>query len=171
MRLNSERAGSDWVTVVGVVGDVKNPVGERWQPTAYRPFAQTPYSGATLLVALWLPTPRRWRLPFAGSCAPSTPPRPEIRIVASLDAAVRDYVSPQRFTTTLLAIFGAIGLAGCGGIYGVMRLLGGSGPRIGIRMALGAQRTMCSGWCSDGRSPHHWLELSSAWRGRRRFES
>jgi putative ABC transport system permease protein len=50
VRLNADRADSVWATVVGVVGDVKNPLASHWQPTAYRPFGQTPHSGATLMV-------------------------------------------------------------------------------------------------------------------------
>lgn len=50
------------------------------------------------------------------------PTAPEFRIVATLDAAVRDYVSPERFTTTLLAIFAATGVVlAAAGVYGVMR--------------------------------------------------
>ena len=71
------------------------------------------------------------------------PTAPEFRIVANLDAAIRDYVSSQRFTTTLLAVFAAIGLAlACVGVYGVMRYWVASRTgEIGIRVALGAQRS------------------------------
>jgi ABC-type antimicrobial peptide transport system permease subunit len=69
------------------------------------------------------------------------PTAPDSLIVAGLDAAIRDYVSPQRFTTLLLGVFAAIGLAlAAAGVYGVMRswtvsMVG----EIGIRLALGAQ--------------------------------
>jgi putative ABC transport system permease protein len=69
------------------------------------------------------------------------PTAPEFRIAASLDAAVRDYVSPQRFTTVLMAVFALIGLALAGtGVYGVMRCwVASMTGEIGIRLALGAQ--------------------------------
>jgi putative ABC transport system permease protein len=142
VRLNSDRPDSVWATVIGVVGDVKNPIALHWQPTAYRPFAQTPSSGATLLVRGSGADP----LSLAGSVRRELhaidPTAPEFRIVAALDAAVRDYVSPQRFTTTLLAIFAAIGLAlAAAGVYGVMRYwVAARTEEIGIRVALGAQR-------------------------------
>jgi len=70
------------------------------------------------------------------------PTAPEFRIVANLDDVVRDYVSPQRFTTRLMAVFAAIGLAlAAAGVYGVMRYWVASRTgEIGIRVALGAQR-------------------------------
>ncbi len=142
VRLDSARADSVWATVVGVVGDVKNPIADHWQPTAYRPFAQTPSSGATLMV--------RASVRDAGSLAgafrrelqavDSTAPEP--RLVSALDAAIHDYVTPQRFTARLLAVFAAIGLAlVAAGVHGVMRYWVASRTgEIGIRAALGAQR-------------------------------
>jgi putative ABC transport system permease protein len=142
VRLNSERAESPWVTVVGVVGDVKNPVANQWQPTAYRPLAQTPYSGATLLIRTGLKDPRSLAPAVRSQLHAVDPTAPEFRIVANLDDAVRDYVSPQRFTTRLMAVFAAIGLAlAAAGVYGVMRFWVASRTgEIGIRVALGAQR-------------------------------
>jgi ABC-type antimicrobial peptide transport system permease subunit len=70
------------------------------------------------------------------------PTAPEIRLVDALDKSVRDYVSPQRFTTTLLAVFASIGLAlAATGVFGVVRywVVSRTGE-IGIRLALGAPR-------------------------------
>ena len=141
VRLNSGRADSVWATVVGVVGDVKNPIASHWQPTAYRPFAQTPSSDAVLMIRASVADPMSLAPAVRRELRAIDPTAPEFRIAATLDAAVHDYVSPQRFTTTLLAIFAAIGLAlAAAGVYAVMRYWVASRTvEIGIRVALGAQ--------------------------------
>ena len=111
VRLNRDAVDSVWATVVGVVGDVKNPVAEHWQPTAYRPFAQTPSSGPVLMIRALNADPLSLAPSVRRELQAIDPTAPEFRIVAALDRAVRDYISPQRFTTTLLAVFAAIGLA------------------------------------------------------------
>src|SRR5262249_3559661 len=58
VRFNPERAESRWLTVIGIVADTRNPVGRDWQPTSYRPVAQTPATGATLMIRAAVGDPR-----------------------------------------------------------------------------------------------------------------
>jgi putative ABC transport system permease protein len=141
VRLNSDRGDSDWTTIVGVAGDVRNPIADHWQPTAYRPFAQTPSSGAVLMIRSFAGDPRSLAPSVGRELHAVDPTAPELRIVGTLDGAIHDYVSPQRFTTVLLAVFAAIGLAlAATGVYGVMSCWAASMTgEIGIRLALGAE--------------------------------
>jgi predicted permease len=143
VRLNSDGDDSGWTTIVGVVGDVKNPIADHWQPTAYRPFAQVPSSGAVLMIRSFVSDPRALAPSVGRELHAIDSTAPEVRIAKALDAAIRDYVSPQRFTTELLVVLAAIGLTlAATGVYGVMRCWTASMTgEIGIRLALGARQS------------------------------
>jgi predicted permease len=140
IRLSVDDPSSPWLTVVGVVGDVRNPVGRGRQPTAYRPLAQNTPNGAILLV-------RTWGEPLA--LAPAIqrelrslfPSVPEFR-VADLQQAVRDYISPQQFSTSVFGSFAFVGLIlAAMGVYGVMRYwVSVRVAELGVRIALGASQ-------------------------------
>jgi putative ABC transport system permease protein len=141
VRLNSDRPSSPWVTIVGVVGDVKNPTADHWQPTAYRPWSQVPSSGAILMIRAGVADPQSLAGAVRRELRAIDPTAPELRM-ANLAAEVLNYGSQQRFTTILLAAFAIIGLLlASAGVYGVMRYWVASRTgEIGIRVALGAQR-------------------------------
>ncbi len=145
-------AGNPWVTIVGVVGDTRNPIGRGPQPTVYRPWTQNPYQGGVVLIrasgdpAALTPEVRRVLRGF-------DPGAPEFRI-ANLETAVHDYIRPQRFNTSLFGFFAAMGLFLAGlGVYGVKRhRVSTRIPEIGVRLALGASRGavlgMVLGWAA-----------------------
>lgn len=133
--------GEQWLTIVGVVGDVKQgSVAEEARPTLYRPLAQLP------------PRPMAVIVRSAGA-APS--PGPGLRsIVRELDAetpitAIRrlrevigESVARQRLGMALLLAFAVLGLTlSVTGVYGVVsRSVGRRRHEIAVRLALGADR-------------------------------
>jgi putative ABC transport system permease protein len=140
VRLDAGRPGSRWATVIGVVGDVRNPVGRDVQPTAYRPFEQNPSSGAALMIRA-AGDPMALAEAVRREVRAFDPTAPQLR-AASLESAVSDYYSPQRFTTRMLGFFAVVGLLlAAAGVYAVMRSwVSLHASEIGIRMALGADR-------------------------------
>ena len=130
-----------WRRVVGVVGDVRNPVGADLQPTRTVPLRKTrrraqSYSfGRRAIPSVLVGAVRNELRAF-------DPTAPEFR-PADLESAVTDYLSPQRFTTSLLGFFALLGLLLAAlGVYGVMRYWVAAHMRdIGNRVALGPCRS------------------------------
>ena len=131
---------SEWITVVGVVGDVRYREREAVRPDIYVPFLQDPF-WATDLMLRTTGDPLDLVPSVRSAIAALDPELPIFRVQAMNDA-VAESVARPRLRTLLLALFGALAVVLSGvGLGALLSFLVAERRReLAVRLALGAER-------------------------------
>lgn len=140
-KLGDENSQTPWMTVVGVVGDMRRQGLENQPiPQMFEPLAQDPSRLATLLVKTSLDDPSKMAGTIRSAMNQAEKHAP-VYGITTLENRLGAFLAQRRFQTSLLVGFSAIALLMAAiGIYGLIQYsMTMRTQEIGIRMAIGAQ--------------------------------
>ena len=141
-RITSGRgANAVWRTIIGVVADEKqDALNEPTEPEVYWSHLQTAES--QLAIVMRAKDDAAALAPALREAVKSVDRHVAVAEIAPMDALIDESLSRERFSATLISVFGATALAlAAVGIYGLAAFLVASRLReFGVRLALGATR-------------------------------
>jgi predicted permease len=140
IKLGAADSGEPWMTIVGVVEDVRqnwwNPTN---RPTIYEPFFQAPQRSMVFLMRV-ASNPAGYA-PSVREVVRAIDDQIALTSFGTLEGEITDSIAIIRIMGVLMALFGGIALAlSSVGVYGVLaESVARRIPEIGIRLALGAE--------------------------------
>jgi putative ABC transport system permease protein len=169
IRMVDKNGAKPWMTIVGVIRDTRHvgPLRDSLDEV-YVPFAQFGSTGLQprALIVRSVGDPERL-VPALQRAVASVDKDQPLVAIGTLDQSLAEFLAPQRFDTTLMAIFAAIGLAlAAVGIFGVMSYgVTRRTQEIGVRMALGANRRRVLGMVLGDGLRIAAVGLAAGWAG------